>query len=75
MDRRDGWSKAEIVFSSLAGLGGIAVPVVLAYFGMVISQKQEALTELHRQTERLDSIVEKLASENARMRRMATQVA
>jgi hypothetical protein len=69
---RDGWSKAEVIFSAL---GALVMPVALLVIGGWITTQQEAAAEATRQAERLTSFLGPLASDNPRERRLAIEVA
>src|SRR5262245_22060102 len=70
-EARDGWSKAEIIFTAL---GAIVLPAALFIVGKRLAAQQESAAEAGRQAERLTVFLEPLASENPRERKLAIQV-
>lgn len=72
---RDNWSKAEIFFGAMVGIGGVAVPLVLALFGARISASQDETARVIRHSERLTSLIDPLSSDNPRKRSLASEVA
>jgi hypothetical protein len=68
---RDLWSKAEIICTAL---GAIVLPMALFVVGNRLTAQQEAAAEAGRQAERLTALLQPLASENARERKLAIEV-
>jgi hypothetical protein len=68
---RDGWSKAEIICTAL---GAIVLPAALFVVGNRLTTQQESAAEAGRQAERLTALLQPLASENPRERRLAIEV-
>jgi hypothetical protein len=71
-EERDGWGKAEVLFSAL---GAVVMPIVLLVVGSWLTKQQESTAEATRQAERLTSLMQPLASENPRERQLAIEVA
>ena len=80
---RDLWSKAEIVFTAI---GAVILPIVLFIVGTSLTRQQEAAADAARmqqeaaaqaarEAERLTGLLQPLASENERERRLAIEVA
>jgi len=70
-ESRDGWSKLDIVLKAIVGVG---MPAVLFLVGHQFTLQQQAAADANRQLERVTSLIQPLASDKPRERKLAIVV-